>query len=63
MAEQLLRDREVVERLGIGKNLMWEWTRTGYFVQPVRLGKRVTRWRASEVDAWIAEKAQNKKVA
>ena len=34
-----------------------ERTRTGGFPQPIRLGCRFTRWRASDIQAWISKSA------
>lgn len=52
----LLRDKEVAERLGIGRSTLWQWVKKCKFPKPIQLaGGRCTRWDSSVIDAWIAE--------
>jgi prophage regulatory protein len=55
--ERFLRLPEVVRRCGISKSSVWLWVREGRFPSPIRVGPRVTCWRASEIDNWIEAKA------
>lgn len=51
-----LSDKRIAERLGVTRQTVWRWAGAGNFPQPVRLGPGVTRWKASDVDAWVAER-------
>jgi excisionase family DNA binding protein len=52
----LLTVRDVARRLGIGVRTVWKWTATGQLPPPVRLsGSRFTRWRAADLEQYIAE--------
>ncbi len=53
--EALLTPRLVFGALGISESTGWEWVKTDpEFPQPVRRGERFTRFRLSEVRAYIA---------
>lgn len=54
---RILRDKEVARLLSIHWTTIWRWSRTGKMPKPVKVGKHVTGWRASEIAAWIAAKA------
>jgi prophage regulatory protein len=56
--ERFIRLPEVVRRVGISRSSVWLWVRQGRFPRPVRVGPRVTCWRESEVDRWIAERVE-----
>lgn len=45
---------EVLARLRIGRTQFWHLRRNGGFLAPCRMG-RPLRWRADDVDRWIAE--------
>lgn len=38
---------------GFGNATIWRWVKEGRFPQPVRIGKRWTRWRKADVEAFI----------
>lgn len=50
--EKHLRSQEIVERLGIGRSTLFRWVKEGSFPQPIRAGRRFTRWRLSDVERW-----------
>jgi len=37
----------------VGKSCWWAGVKTGRFPKPVKLGPRVTAWRAEHIRAWI----------
>lgn len=37
----------------VGKSTWWEGVRTGRFPKPVKLGPRITTWRADEIYALV----------
>lgn len=52
--DRLLSMKEVQGLIGMGPSSIYAWARDGRFVQPIRLGARCTRWKLSQVQAWIA---------
>jgi prophage regulatory protein len=52
---RLIRLREVLPRVGLGKTAVYARISTGEFPKPVDLGG-VVAWVESEVDAWIESK-------
>ena len=46
-----LRDWEVGKAFGIGRSTVWDWVKYGILPQPVRFGRRTTRWPVSEIEA------------
>ncbi len=54
VAEALLRLRTVEAITGLSRSTIYAKLKAGEFVQPVRLGPRCTRFRAGDVQAWLA---------
>lgn len=52
--ETLLRIRDVTAKTGLGKTKLYELLDERRFPRPVKIGGVAVRWKASEVDAWIA---------
>jgi excisionase family DNA binding protein len=52
MDKELLRAREVADRLGIHLRTVWRWTAEGELPAPFRLG-HTTRWRRRDIDAFL----------
>lgn len=38
----------------VAKSTWWEGVKTGRFPKPVKLGPRITLWRAEDIRDWIA---------
>lgn len=51
--ESLLRLPEVEAVVGLKKSKLYTLIQEGKFPQPVKLGTRSVRWKASAVYAWI----------
>jgi predicted DNA-binding transcriptional regulator AlpA len=52
--DRLLRLKQVLEIVPVGKSTWWAGVATGRFPQPLRhLGPRITVWKASEVYALV----------
>jgi excisionase family DNA binding protein len=49
----LLSAQILAKRLGVSVRTLWRLRTSGKLPQPVRLGGAI-RWRATEIDAWIA---------
>lgn len=54
LAEALLRLRTVEAITGLSRSTIYAKLKSREFVEPVRLGARCTRWRAGDVQAWLA---------
>lgn len=52
--QQLLRLKEVMIRTGIKKSVLYERIKKGTFPPGVDIGGGYRRWRASDIDDWIA---------
>ena len=54
MNDRLLRRREVEEITGMGRSSIYRLMHDGTFPRPVRVGPAAVRWRASDIDDWLA---------
>lgn len=52
--DALLKVATVTAVTGLSTASVYRKARAGQFPQPVRLGARCSRWRAAEVQAWLA---------
>ncbi|MFO1252911.1 MAG: helix-turn-helix domain-containing protein [Inhella sp.] len=57
IADALLKLPTVQALTGLGKTSIYERIKTGEF-KPVRLGKRCTRVRAADIQAWLQAQGQ-----
>lgn len=53
MSQKLLNVKQVAALLGVGKSTIWRWAQSGKGPKPIRLTNGCTRWRSSEVTAFI----------
>jgi prophage regulatory protein len=58
----LLTSAEVARQLAICTRTLWRLVEDGQFPQPIRLGRKLVRWRRKDVDAWVASLGQTKDV-
>lgn len=58
MAETLIRLSEVMKRVPYSRSTIYLKVSRNEFPQPVSLGPRAVAWRASAIDAWIAERVE-----
>ena len=54
--ERLLRRPEVECQTGLTRSTIYRLMRAGEFPEPLKLGPRAVRWRATEIESWIAER-------
>lgn len=52
-SQRLLRIKQVLALVPIGRSSWWEGCRTGRYPKPVKLGPRTTVWRAEDIVAFI----------
>lgn len=50
---KVLRMKQVVERTGICRAMVYRLQRLGQFPQSIKLSERATGWLEHDVDAWI----------
>ncbi|MFH2002801.1 MAG: helix-turn-helix domain-containing protein [Planctomycetota bacterium] len=53
MDSLLLTAQQVASLLGVGVSTLWSWHSAGRIPLPVRIGGKTTRWRVSEIEAWV----------
>ncbi|MEA3521468.1 MAG: AlpA family phage regulatory protein [Campylobacterota bacterium] len=51
--EQLLRVKEVADKLSIGVSTVWMYSKTGRLPKPMKLSPRVSAWKESDIIAFI----------
>lgn len=60
MTNRILRLQEVKEVSGLSRSSIYLGMKDGTFPQSIQLGTRMVGWSASEIDAWIEEKLNQK---
>jgi prophage regulatory protein len=58
LADALLRLATVEAVTGLSRSTIYAKLKAGEFVQPIRLGARCTRFRAADVQAWLASQGR-----
>ena len=58
----LLRRKEVEQLTALSRSRIYDLMGKGEFPLPVRLGSMSVAWASTEIDAWIAERLQNREV-
>ena len=49
--------RQQVEKLiKVSRPTLYRWMKTGDFPKPVHMGANMVRWKASDIEKWLAEK-------
>jgi predicted DNA-binding transcriptional regulator AlpA len=56
MNDTMLRPAEAAARLGVTKQCLYKWAREGKLAPPIKLSSHTTVWRASALEAFIAER-------
>lgn len=59
MSESFLRLKQVVELTSISKATIWRWVKNGTFPKPIKITSRVTVWKSSDIQAYIASVTQS----
>ena len=61
MNERILRYPEVRKKVPVTNVTLWRWEKEGTFPKRVRLGGNSAGWIESEVEAWIEQRAAERK--
>lgn len=56
--DHLLRLTAVEAKVGVKKTAIYNWIKEGKFPAPLRLSPKVSVWRESDIDLWIANRCQ-----
>lgn len=51
--EGYIRAKVLAPLLGISVVTLWRWSATGRIPRPIKLGERVTAWRAEDIRIWM----------
>ena len=54
-ADRLLTATQVADRLACSLRTVWRMVRRGELVAPVRLNRKLVRWKAGDLDRWLRE--------
>jgi len=52
-ARRLLRLRDVIAQVGLGRSAIYDQIKRGVFPAPVHLGPRAVAWASDEIASWI----------
>jgi prophage regulatory protein len=58
---RILRERDVVKKVGLSRMTLWRWSQDGRFPKSRPLGPSVNSpvgWLESQIDEWIEERFQ-----
>ena len=55
MTERVLRVPKVAEKLSISVSTVWQYARQGKIPKPIKLSPRVSVWKESDIDAFLAQ--------
>ena len=61
MTETLYRLPEVMARTGLARSTIYNWIALDQFPHPIKLGERISAWRASDLEAWLSSFIQEGK--
>lgn len=61
--DHLLRRADVEARTALSRSSLYRLMRSGEFPAPLQIGPRAVRWRASEIESWVAERPRATGVA
>lgn len=51
--ERLLAVKEVAHLSGLGVSTVWRNSKSGMMPKPIKVSANTTRWRLSEINAWL----------
>lgn len=54
VTDPLLRLPAVLAVLGVGRSTLYDWMARGIFPKPIKLGTKVSAWRRSAIENFIA---------
>jgi prophage regulatory protein len=56
MSTQILRMREVIQRIGLSRSTIYKLMENNDFPKPMKLGAQAIGWRDTDIDVWISSR-------
>lgn len=63
MAAKIMRLKDVLDAVGLGKSSIYEKIGKGEFPAPVRLGPRAVGWLDCDIEQWVASRESTRGAA
>ena len=60
---KLYRLPQVCELVGVGRSFIYAAISRGEFPKPVKLGKRASAWKRSDIESWLKSRASQQREA
>lgn len=60
---KILRLPAVLAMIGCSKPTIYLWIKKGEFPQPLKIGPKASGWLLSEIESWIAQRANARRAA
>ncbi len=54
----IVRESELLPRIKLSHSTIWRLVRAGKFPRPIQLSERAKGWRASDIEAWLVQRAE-----
>lgn len=58
MEQQCIRDKQVAKMTSMSRASVWRLAKAGKLPAPIKLSERVTVWRLSDIEAFIASRME-----
>jgi len=55
MLPQIIRRKDIEERLKISRSSIYPMMSQGEFPKPVRLGRRAVGWKSTDIEKWLQD--------
>ena len=55
---QYLTSKSVSKVLGVSVSTVWRWARLDIIPKPIKIGLRSTRWRLSDIQAYLERESE-----
>lgn len=55
--DRVLRPKLAAEKLGCSRKTLYDWIAAGILPRPIRVGRAAVGWRESDLDRWLAGRA------
>lgn len=59
-SDRILRPRELAGHVGLSLATLWRLRRRGDLPEPIRLSPGCVGWRSSDIEAWLAARAERR---
>lgn len=53
---KIIRNDELAQELGVSKTTLWRMQQRNELPRPLKLSKRLTGWRRSQIEKWLEDK-------